>query len=142
MVNADAVKATLTAIYKNADARNWGWYYTQDEEHYYGPYDTRDDAIAAGQKDYCGEPFHVAECHKGLIQVAVFEKIAEQIDDWNNDQAAEGTYPTEDITAAQWRELEAELNVVAAKWCARHNLTNWAFDEIRNKSEHNREQDE
>lgn len=135
-VDPKAVAETLAALRAQNDAHNWGWYFSRDEEVYYGPYGSREDAEAEGKANYGDDPFFVAECHNGPLHVTIFSDLAERLDEANEDTAQEDTYPSEQVSGEQWLELERALNAVMGEWCARHNLTQWAFDQIRDKTRH------
>ena len=116
--------------------RMWGWYFSRDEELYFGPYSSREEAAEAGANEDPDTAFYVAECHKGPLHTAIFCDLDERIDDANVESSQEDACPSEKITDGQWREMEIALNAVMVEWAARHNLTTWAFDQIRHKTRH------
>lgn len=107
------------------------WWFTRDEELLWGSVATREEAIAAGTRDFDGEPFFI--CHGGHFRnrCNIFETdwIADRFDDANADYAGEDGNPSEDWKAEHCRELESELDAVMKAWAERHGYDKaWAID--------------
>ena len=116
------------------DNDTWFWYYSSDEETWYGPYNDEPSAIAAGKAN-CGGKYHVAECHQGLLYMAIFDDLAERIEDINEEFTGDEAL-TDQITQAQWDDLQRELTKVATEWCKRHNCRQFMFDGMRSETVH------
>ena len=118
------------------DNDTWLWYYSSDEETWYGPYIDEANAIAAGLAASYGGKYHVAECHQGLLYMAIFDDLAERIEDLNEDLHGDHEVLTDQITQTQWGDLQRELNRVATNWCKRHNCRQFMFDGMRSETVH------
>lgn len=108
-----------------------GWWFTQHEENLHGCRPTREEAIAAGTHEFCGEPFLICEGGHFKYQAPHFDidRIAEDFDDANCEYSGE-----DEGASAQWsdeacRELENALAAVFDTWLDKHDYRKaWAID--------------
>ena len=65
------------------DNDNWQWFYSQSDEHYQGPCNSRYEAIEEGHAEFLGEAFTIIEviqgdCDMHLEDWWVFERLDDQ----------------------------------------------------------------
>jgi len=118
--------------------QDFKWYYSTDGgERYYGPCDTRDEAIAEGTSNVMDdEPFMIIEATKGKLCLNVFDDIGERIDDANEDMGdPDGDPISSNVPAEAWSELQRLLHGVTKDWADRHNVhaNVWQFAKTRNE---------
>lgn len=98
------------------------WWYTQNEERLDGSRETREEAIATGTHEYCGEPFLIAFGERFKYQALHFDidRIAEDFDDANCDYSCEDEYPSTVWSDESCRELESALTATMDAWLDKH----------------------
>lgn len=116
---------------------DWNWWYSQDEERYYGPCVSREEAIECGFGDYGDEPFHICEARKGKISTYIpAYRLLEYLDEANEeviDQDGDGR--AFDTTNEQDRDLErvVEEAIRSLAVANKLSLVGWSFEETRNQ---------
>ncbi len=117
----------------------WQWWHSHDGgESYWGPCDSREDAITAGRDEADGESFIICEATKGTLRAFIGARVGEWLDDNNEDMGdPEGDPVSANITTAQWEDLQSRLDATALEWIKTHNLDRhvWAFDDTRNEED-------
>lgn len=116
-------------------AKDWQWWHSHNGgEEYYGPCDTREDAIAEGRDQADGESFIICEARKGGLRDFINGRVSEWLDDRNDDQGPPDEAISERITDAQWKDLDARLTEAAKQWADANNIHDrvWAFAATRN----------
>lgn len=116
----------------------WQWYYSWNEEEYWGGYDTREEAI----DELEGEPGFIVEAKKPDIRLADFltsndidcltENMVERIDEaWGNPEGSEIDLGKE----VQY--LEPYIRAAIATWQVDHKvkIDAWVFADMRNHEE-------
>ena len=113
------------------------WWYSQDEERWNGPCDSREAAIADGRSDYDDESFMVVDAEQGhydlsLSAVKVLEMIEEDNEE-NSDPDGNNTF-TSKLTPKQIDVLFTMLNDAIAEWVLRESIDTraWAFKNMGN----------
>lgn len=113
------------------------WYYTWDREHYYGPYDTKEEAIQAARTEEAGWEdkdgvfslhYWVAECQNHNIRLANYfsaEDFLIKVDENDlQDLGNEGDSVLEEvnITPEQEKSLEHAVKFAIEKWQVENNI--------------------
>lgn len=95
------------------------WWYSQDEERWNGPCDSREEAIAVGRGDYGDESFMVMDAEQGYYDLTInSSQILELIEEQNEDESdPEGNNTfTEKLTPKQRVALESVINSAIERW--------------------------
>lgn len=109
---------------------NMPWWYSDDEELWYGPYTSREEATEEGRDMYSPEGFFICQAENGQYRLNVFDRILNEIDEANEDLTdSEGSGVVFDVTKKLEQELIGELTDTLQAWVARHGLDmqSWAF---------------
>ena len=111
------------------------WWYSQDEERWGGPEQTRQAAIDMGIMEYDGEAFSVVEAEPSTLDFNVdMDDYWDGLDDRNCDRLdRDSEMPIADrVSDTEKRDLEAMLEEVVAAWSAKHNIDTdgWTFDRM------------
>jgi hypothetical protein len=96
----------------------------QDGEEYFGPYDTKEEALKAGRKEY-EAGFMLAEASSAELNDDIFEagNVFTTAQDLNEENLnSEGDAGFDDATAEQCLILEQRLNKVWKEWRAEFKL--------------------
>lgn len=117
----------------------WRWWWSQDEEHFYGPCSSREEAISEARVNLDrGDSYTIMEAKHGPFLATIFADLDDRFDDLNENNAdPDGDPLSASITAEQWRDLETILNNAAAKWADEHKLHKlvWGFEAERNRED-------
>jgi len=105
------------------------WWYSQDEERWNGPCETREEAISEGRGEYDDEGFMVMEAEQGDYDLSI---SAERIFDFLADRNEELTDPDDgavfsDAKPEQKRDLEKAMAATIKAWADAHKLSYRAF---------------
>jgi len=117
---------------------DWGWYASGDGEMYeIGPEPTRDAIILRANDYFSGEPYHILEARKDLVQVADYFDADEFLTELEEGKLADQC--TEDrlfanINERHRVELTLKVREAIAEWQRRHDIKilPWLFSESRN----------
>lgn len=118
----------------------WGWWAGQGGEGRFslGPFLTRDEAVAAGRRDWDGAAFDIVEAVKGEPSLRVDgDDILEMIDGRNEDHHdpdGDATIFPGDISREARKELGDAVSAIIAAWVERHKVQvqGYMFDLSRN----------
>lgn len=122
---------------------NMKWYYGPgpDPEHFYGVYDTKEQAIAAAKGEWPGECFTIVEAENGDVSYDLFDfdHILERLDEVNEERWGEDGMPDVAATGEQRRELETTLEKATEAFFKKHKLSPKAymFSTVRNQETFN-----
>lgn len=105
------------------------WWYTQDEERWNGPCETRAEAVAEGRGEYDDEGFMVCEAEQGELNLKISPYC---IADWLDDENCDLTDPNGDDTfGAVSKEIMDDLGEMVETtikaWATKHKLDTTAF---------------
>ncbi|WP_312412011.1 hypothetical protein [Shinella sp.] len=120
--------------------KNFKWWFadSEDAEFYRGPFDTREDAIAAGESELDGYPFHIVEADKTVMSSYVdgeeyAEKIMEDLTERNEECWGEdGPDDPWGEYSNPHRSLGNAIERAVADWLEAHPGKTWSFHEMRN----------
>jgi hypothetical protein len=104
-------------------SRKWGWWAGTSEEfmNLGGPFATREEAIAEGRHQQCGDPFWIVEARLAEWSPPdaedVMNRLAESGDDYQ--MFYEDGFPGFDCSAEVEKQAEADLQGVLTDWFAR-----------------------
>lgn len=108
------------------------WWWTQNEENYNGPADSREEAIERGKNEWVGEAFKIAEGGRMRLKVDVFDDWFWEHFDERNEEAQN---PDGDTISAEWKpedckELVARLEKTFSDWIEEKGYADsaWALD--------------
>ena len=121
-----------------AKTSGWGWYYSDNEESFQGPCDSRREAIACGFSEYGGEgTLYIVEACQGEMGCNVFDfdQLLEEFEERNYEHIGEDGQPISNITfpPEKVRQLESRLEDIFSAFMREHGaLKGWAFHDTRN----------
>lgn len=122
------------------------WWVSSDEEHYQGPYDTRDEALRVAISEGLGDAFnrvpgcqrfYLCEAKQGPVDLAsyidaddVFQRVTERIDE---EFGGEDGLNWDFWTSEQERDLDRAIGATVRRWQRRHGIAirTWAFTATR-----------
>lgn len=123
------------------------WYYSFDQEVWYGNCHSRAEAIELGMREGSGDPFWTALCTKKFTRLSrYFEdrdlyRWLERIDEEEEMHDPEDPCPDPhvDMTDEQEQDLIDLIRVTIDEWQERHQLVfpQWAFSNIQDEMQHN-----
>lgn len=113
---------------------HWFWWSSTDEEHFDGPFKTRDAAIA----NLDGDLGWVCEAHQSPLRLALYvdvETLLENAEDTASDLSNEDGDPIFDPSPEQTADLQARIKRACDEWQDAHGIQfiPWSFTDIRNK---------
>ncbi len=116
------------------------WYYSHNQEYYFGPYEIREEALREGIADNPDVATYTALCTPGKFYAKVFDQglLAEAFDEINseNSDPDDDECATDQVTEDQWSDLARVLNAAAQDWAARHKLGVWKFEDVSEEQRH------
>ena len=113
------------------------WWYTQDEEWWNGPCETREDAIADGREDYGADNFEICEAEQGMYGTPRFydiEELMNNINEERTDPNGDGIFHS-GLRPEQEHALEHAVREAIQTWMEANGMrtTAWAFENMRNR---------
>ena len=122
---------------------NWQWWYSNTEEHYQGPCETREEAIATGFHEYGGEgTLYIVEATQQIpgTNIFDFDRVLEDFYERNEYCWGEDGEPFSNINFKDQQDLEKRLSAVFRNYLVRNDaLRSWAFGDTRNYEQINME---
>lgn len=122
---------------------HWQWWYSNTEEHYQGPCETREEAIATGFHEYGGEGIlYIVEAYQQTPGTDIFhaDRVLEDFFEENEECWGEDGEPFLQADLKDTNNLENRLSAVLHSYLAQNNaLRSWAFDGVRNHEQINME---
>lgn len=122
---------------------HWQWWYSNTEEHYQGPCETREEAIATGFHEFAGEGIlYILEATQQTpgTDIFDFDRVMEDFCEQNEECWGEDGEPFSDLQLKDQRDLENRLSAVLRNYLMRNNaLRSWAFGATRNEEQINME---
>lgn len=124
------------------DRDGFQWWISADEEHYQGPYETRDEAIRCALAEGLGDAFnrvpgcqrfYLCEARQGPIDLSryadaddILEQICSRVDD---EFGGENGIDWDFWTREQEQDLDRRITAVVLAWQRRHKIKirTWAF---------------
>lgn len=108
---------------------NTPWWYSQEEERWNGPCDSREEAICEGRSNYDGESFMVMQAENGEFDL---NPGAYRIIDWLDDANCDLTDPDGDgvfggISKAARDDLAEMVEATIKAWTQKHKLSTRAY---------------
>lgn len=105
------------------------WWYSQDEERWNGPCETREDAVAEGRGEYDDEAFMVMEAEQGDFDLSPGAyRILDWLDDHNSDLIdpdGDGCFGS--LSKEISDDLSEMVEATIKAWVAKHKLSARAF---------------
>ena len=122
---------------------NWQWWYSNTEEHYQGPCETREEAITVGFHEYGGEgTLYIVEAYQQTpgTDIFRFDEVMERFEEYNEEHWGEDGEPFSHIDFKDQQGLEKRLSAVLQNYLLRNKaLSSWAFGGVRNEEQINME---
>lgn len=106
------------------------WWWSRDDEHFYGPHHSKADAIMDAWGDDPDQGAYVCRAASGEWRTDIIDEgvIADAFDDVNEESAnPEGDPPSTIMDPADWKKLADRLNKTVRAAIREKGLTAWAF---------------
>ncbi len=121
----------------------WQWWYSNTEEHYQGPCETREEAISTGFHEYGGDGIlYIVEATQQTPGTDIFhaDRVLEDFFEANEECWGEEGEPFLQADLKDTPDLEKRLSAVLRNYLIQNNaLRSWAFGGMRNEEQINME---